>query len=49
MMQALVLNCVSQRASDCFLASYFFKRLRAPFARYDLIRHALCLQSTFVL
>src|SRR6185295_2303111 len=39
MMQALVFNCISQRASNCFLARYFFERLRAPFARDDLIRH----------
>ncbi len=37
--QPLVLDCITQRASDGFLARHFFKALRAPFAGDYLIRH----------
>jgi len=38
-MKAMMLNSISQRARDCFLASYFVKGLRAPFTRDYLVRH----------
>ena len=37
--QPLVLDCITERASDGVLARYFFKALRAPFACDYLIGH----------
>ena len=41
MMEPAMLDGVPQRACDRFLAGYFVKRLRAPFARDHLIGHLI--------
>ena len=41
MVQTLVLDSIAERARDRFLARYFFKALRAPFAGDYLIGHEI--------